>query len=89
MEYQELLKAALNFATAILLGALVGIEREKRKEEAHDARDIAGLRTFSLIALFGAAHSAMPVWPPTGTQQARKPAGGFIDCPVEYLILPW
>src|SRR6266704_3023655 len=37
----------------------------------------------------GAAHSAMPVWPPTGAQQARKPAGGFIDCPVEYLTLPW
>jgi len=36
----------------------------------------------------GAAHSAMPVWPPTGAQQARKPAGGFIDCPVEYLTLP-
>jgi len=28
-------------------------------------------------------------WPPTGTQQARKPAGGFIDCPVDRLTLPW
>src|SRR5262249_10274090 len=37
----------------------------------------------------GTAHSAIPVWPPTGTQQARKPAGGFIDCPVDYLTLPW
>src|SRR5262249_41675632 len=37
----------------------------------------------------GTAHSAMPVWPPTGTQTARKPAGGFIDCPVDYLTLPW
>src|SRR5438093_4934349 len=29
------------------------------------------------------------VWPPTGTQRARKSAGGFIDCPVDYLTLPW
>jgi hypothetical protein len=29
------------------------------------------------------------LWPPTGTQQARKPAGGFLDCPVDRLILPW
>ena len=28
-------------------------------------------------------------WPPTGIQQARKPAGGFIDCPVDCLTLPW
>jgi uncharacterized membrane protein (DUF4010 family) len=55
MECQELLDIALNFATAILLGALIGIEREKRKEEGHDASGIAGLRTFTLIALFGAA----------------------------------
>ena len=55
MEYQELLKVALNFATAILLGALIGIEREKRKEKEHHASGIAGLRTFTLIALFGAA----------------------------------
>ena len=33
MEYQELLKVALDFATATLLGALIGIEREKRKVE--------------------------------------------------------
>src|SRR3989442_15512509 len=37
----------------------------------------------------GAAHDAPCAWPPTGIQQARKPAGGFIDCPVEYLTLPW
>ncbi|MGE3537361.1 MAG: hypothetical protein AB7N91_07980 [Candidatus Tectimicrobiota bacterium] len=28
-------------------------------------------------------------WPPSGTPQARKPAGGFIDCPVDRLTLPW
>src|SRR6266852_8195196 len=37
----------------------------------------------------GDSHDATGAWPPTGTQQARKPAGGFIDCPVDYLTLPW
>ena len=55
MEYRELLTVALDFATAILLGALVGIEREKRKSEEEDTHHIAGLRTFILLALFGAA----------------------------------
>jgi uncharacterized membrane protein (DUF4010 family) len=55
MEYQELLNVALSFATAILLGALVGIEREKRKAEERESGGIAGLRTFTLLALFGAA----------------------------------
>ena len=55
MEYRELLTVALDFATAILLGALVGIEREKRKEEEEETDHIAGLRTFILLALFGAA----------------------------------
>ena len=55
MEYQELLTVALDFAAAILLGALVGIEREKRKAEEGETGGIAGLRTFTLLALFGAA----------------------------------
>jgi uncharacterized membrane protein (DUF4010 family) len=55
MEYQELLKLALSFATAVLLGALIGIEREKRKAEENQQGGIAGLRTFTLLALFGAA----------------------------------
>ncbi len=55
MEYRELLTVALDFATAILLGALVGIEREKRKAEEEEAGHIAGLRTFILLALLGAA----------------------------------
>ena len=55
MEYRELPTVALDFATAILLGALVGIEREKRKEEEEDTGHIAGLRTFILLALLGAA----------------------------------
>jgi len=53
MQYQELLTVAGDFAIAILLGALVGIEREKRKEE--EEAGIAGLRTFTLLALLGAA----------------------------------
>ena len=55
MAYPELLTVALDFATAILLGALVGIEREKRKSEEEETDHIAGLRTFILLALFGAA----------------------------------
>jgi uncharacterized membrane protein (DUF4010 family) len=55
MEYRELLRVALDFATAILLGALVGIEREKRKAEEEKTGHIAGLRTFILLALLGAA----------------------------------
>lgn len=54
MAYQELLTVALDFAIAILLGALVGIEREKRKSEEAEAEHIAGLRTFTLLALLGA-----------------------------------
>lgn len=54
MDYRELLNLALDFATAILLGALVGIEREKRKAEEGETGGIAGLRTFTLLSLFGA-----------------------------------
>jgi len=42
-----------NFATAILIGALLGIERERNKRE-HDDLSIGGLRTFILFALIGA-----------------------------------
>lgn len=54
MAYQELLTVALDFAMAILLGALVGVEREKRKSEDQESDQIAGLRTFILLALLGA-----------------------------------
>jgi uncharacterized membrane protein YhiD involved in acid resistance len=54
MEDQQLLATAGNFAIAILLGALVGVEREKRKSEEEDTGHIAGLRTFTLLALLGA-----------------------------------
>jgi len=41
------------FAIALFIGALVGIDREKKRTASSD-RDIAGLRTFILIALAGA-----------------------------------
>ena len=40
-------------ATALLIGALVGIEREKHKAAGGNV-GIAGVRTFTLIALIGA-----------------------------------
>jgi uncharacterized membrane protein (DUF4010 family) len=47
------LTLAWNFATALLIGALIGIERERHKQRnAHP--EIAGLRTFVLFALLGA-----------------------------------
>ena len=42
-----------NFATALLIGALLGIERERHKRE-HDELTIGGLRTFILFTLIGA-----------------------------------
>ena len=42
-----------NFATALLIGALLGIERERHKREL-DEQTIGGLRTFILFALIGA-----------------------------------
>ena len=42
-----------NFATALLIGALLGIERERHKRE-HDELTIGGLRTFILLTLIGA-----------------------------------
>ena len=36
-----------------------------------------------------ASQGASCAGPPTGAQQARKPAGGFLDCPVDHLTLPW
>lgn len=47
------LHAVWNFATALLIGALLGIERERHKSE-HDEQTIGGLRTFILFALIGA-----------------------------------
>lgn len=54
MEQHDLLDVALDFGIAILLGALVGIEREKHKREKTETGQTAGLRTFILLALLGA-----------------------------------
>ncbi|MDO8510648.1 MAG: MgtC/SapB family protein [Nanoarchaeota archaeon] len=42
-----------NFLLALALGALIGLEREYARYKKH-AHDYAGIRTFPLIALFGA-----------------------------------
>jgi len=47
------LETVWNFATALLIGALLGIERERHRRE-HDEQTIGGLRTFILFALIGA-----------------------------------
>jgi uncharacterized membrane protein (DUF4010 family) len=54
MDYPALVTDALDFAIAILLGALVGIEREKHKREKTETSQIGGLRTFILLGLLGA-----------------------------------
>ena len=43
----------INFAIAILLGALIGLQREYEQHRTHILR-FAGIRTFTLISLFGA-----------------------------------
>lgn len=48
------LEVARNFLIALLIGALVGIEREKKKDEA-PGHSFGGIRTFILLALVGAA----------------------------------
>ncbi|MBI2316372.1 MAG: MgtC/SapB family protein [Betaproteobacteria bacterium] len=42
-----------SFATALAIGALIGLEREKRKTEEQD-ESAPGLRTFIMVALVGA-----------------------------------
>jgi uncharacterized membrane protein (DUF4010 family) len=49
----SLLEPFWRFAIALFIGALVGVDRE-RKSAADAERDIAGLRTFILVALAGA-----------------------------------
>lgn len=59
------LTAIQNFAIAILIGALIGIEREKRRETEET---IGGIRTFILLAILGAVGGFLSqqfdtVWP--------------------------
>lgn len=57
------LNTAWQFGAALGLGMLIGLERERTRDEQ---RAFAGVRTFSLVALFGAAsvyigeHSGLP-----------------------------
>ncbi|HEX5687493.1 MAG TPA: DUF4010 domain-containing protein [Ideonella sp.] len=48
------LELARSFLAALLIGALIGIEREKKKD-AEPARAIGGIRTHALLALVGGA----------------------------------
>ncbi|HWR96954.1 MAG TPA: DUF4010 domain-containing protein [Candidatus Methanoperedens sp.] len=58
MEAAVDLGAVRDVATALLIGALVGIEREKHKVAGGNV-GIAGVRTFTLIALVGAVAAAL------------------------------
>src|SRR6478609_9567113 len=48
------LDLARNFLIALLIGALVGIEREKKKD-TEPGPSLGGVRTYILLALVGAA----------------------------------
>lgn len=61
------LEVARNFLIALSIGALIGIEREK-KRGAEPGRSVGGIRTHILLALIGAASA----W------QARELAMGWI-----------
>src|SRR5688500_420286 len=52
------LEVARNFLVALLIGALVGIDRE-RKKTAESGRSFGGIRTHILFALIGAASAQL------------------------------
>lgn len=58
MEQAFELAVVRDFATALLIGALVGIEREKHKA-AEGNLGLGGIRTFALIALVGAVSARL------------------------------
>jgi uncharacterized membrane protein (DUF4010 family) len=49
-----MLDLTINFAVALFIGALVGIEREKKKAQEDPSVAFGGIRTFILISLAGA-----------------------------------
>ncbi len=53
MSFEPDLEVVWNFTIALLIGALIGIERERHKRAGGKA-SIGGLRTFTLFALIGA-----------------------------------
>jgi uncharacterized membrane protein (DUF4010 family) len=54
------LEVARNFLVALLIGALVGIDRE-RKKEAEPGGSFGGIRTHILLALIGAASARLAI----------------------------
>jgi len=50
---------ALRLAVALGIGLLVGLERERRKDESPDV-SAAGIRTFALVALLGGLSAMLP-----------------------------
>ncbi len=76
--------AVRNFAIAILIGILVGIEREKRRDTE---QTIGGLRTFILVAMLGAIggwlsalhNSFVPLFIVLGLTTATMIAGFLMD----------
>jgi len=53
MEFSGPIEVVRNFAIALFIGALVGLEREKKKAAEHD-QGLGGIRTFILFAMAGA-----------------------------------
>lgn len=50
---ENILDIIIKFAVAILLGALVGTERQHKEADTEEGHYSAGIRTFSIITLFG------------------------------------
>ncbi|MFM2395810.1 MAG: hypothetical protein RLZZ434_392 [Pseudomonadota bacterium] len=51
----------LNLAVALGIGLLVGAERERSKGMDPD-RSLAGIRTFTIVALLGAVSAVVSFW---------------------------
>ena len=56
-----MLDLTINFAVALFIGALIGIEREKKKAEEEATTAFGGIRTFILFALAGALSAWLSV----------------------------
>ncbi|MCI0443657.1 MgtC/SapB family protein, partial [bacterium] len=56
-----MLDLTINFAVALIIGALIGVEREKKKAKEDPSVAFGGIRTFILIALAGALSAWLSV----------------------------